>query len=41
VSRGLGFLNQDDHALLASGMAVYDALYAWCRGGGPDGHSLW
>jgi len=31
VSRGLGINYPDDHALLALGMEVYDALYAWCR----------
>ena len=31
VSRGLGILTPDDHALLARGLPVYDALYAWCR----------
>lgn len=30
-SLGLARLHEgDDHALLAAGMAVYDALYAWC-----------
>lgn len=31
ISRGLGLLHADDHALLEAGMKVYDALYAWCR----------
>lgn len=31
VSLGLGRLYGDDHALLARGMVLYDALYAWCR----------
>jgi len=30
VSLGLGRNFSDDHALLAQGMVVYDALYAWC-----------
>ena len=31
TSLGLAQLHQgDDHALLAAGMVVYDALYAWC-----------
>jgi rhodanese-related sulfurtransferase len=32
VSRGLSENFRDDHAMLAQGMVVYDALYAWCRG---------
>lgn len=31
ISLGLGDVYRDDHALLAQGMVVYDALYAWCR----------
>jgi rhodanese-related sulfurtransferase len=31
VSRGLSETFPDDHAMLAQGMAIYDALYAWCR----------
>jgi rhodanese-related sulfurtransferase len=31
VSLGLGRLYADDAELLARGMEVYDALYAWCR----------
>jgi len=31
VSLGLGRLYADDNELLERGMAVYDALYAWCR----------
>ena len=31
VSLGLSALHTDDHACLAHGMAVYDALYAWCN----------
>jgi rhodanese-related sulfurtransferase len=32
ISLGLSRLHaQDDHAMLAAGMPVYDALYAWCR----------
>ena len=34
VSLGLARLHEgDDHALLEAGMAVYDALYAWCAAG--------
>jgi hypothetical protein len=31
VSLGLASLYDDDHALLAQGMIVYDALYAWAK----------
>ncbi len=31
ISLGLGEKYADDHALLAQGMILYDALYAWCR----------
>ena len=31
VSLGLSILYRDDHEMLEKGMAVYDALYAWCR----------
>jgi hypothetical protein len=31
ISLGLGENYADDHALLAQGMIVYDALYAWCK----------
>jgi hypothetical protein len=31
ISLGLGRVFTDDHELLAQGMVVYDALYAWCR----------
>jgi len=31
ISLGLGDLHQDDHALLAAGMMLYDALYRWQR----------
>lgn len=30
LSWGLNHNYQDDHALLAQGMVLYDALYAWC-----------
>jgi len=32
ISRGLAHNFRDDHEMLKHGMAVYDALYAWCRG---------
>ncbi len=31
VSLGLSHNFADDHAMLAQGMVLYDALYAWCR----------
>jgi len=31
VSLGLAHTFADDHALLAQGMVLYDALYAWCK----------
>ena len=31
ISLGLAHNFSDDHALLRHGMAIYDALYAWCR----------
>jgi len=31
ISQGLKINFTDDHAMLAQGMVVYDALYAWCR----------
>jgi hypothetical protein len=31
LSQGLSATIPDDHAMLAAGMPVYDALYAWCR----------
>lgn len=34
ISRGLSENFPDDHAMLAQGMAIYDALYAWCRSEG-------
>lgn len=34
ISQGLKANFADDHAMLAQGMVVYDALYAWCRGQG-------
>lgn len=32
ISQGLKANFTDDHAMLAQGMVVYDALYVWCRG---------
>ncbi len=31
ISLGLSHIFQDDHACLAQGLVIYDALYAWCR----------
>lgn len=31
ISQGLKRNFADDHAMLAQGMVIYDALYAWCR----------
>jgi rhodanese-related sulfurtransferase len=31
IAQGLSATHPDDHAMLASGMILYDALYAWCR----------
>ena len=31
ISQGLKLNFTDDHAMLAQGMVLYDALYAWCR----------
>lgn len=31
ISQGLKINFTDDHEMLARGMVVYDALYAWCR----------
>lgn len=30
ISKGLSLNFADDHAMLAQGMVIYDALYAWC-----------
>jgi hypothetical protein len=39
ISLGLVRNIADDHALLAQGMVVYDALYAWCREASPERHA--
>lgn len=31
ISLGLSHTFQDDHEMLAYGLVMYDALYAWCR----------
>ena len=33
VSKGLSLNFADDHEMLAHGMVIYDALYAWCAQG--------
>jgi hypothetical protein len=38
VSLGLSRLHGDDHAQLAAGMAVYDALYRWARDARGERH---
>jgi hypothetical protein len=38
ISLGLSRCFADDHAMLAHGMVVYDALYAWCREGRDETH---
>ena len=32
ISPGLSANFPNDHAMLAHGTTIYDALYAWCRG---------
>jgi rhodanese-related sulfurtransferase len=39
ISLGLSRLYQDDHEMLAHGMVVYDALYAWCKEGKDEVHT--
>jgi hypothetical protein len=39
VSLGLSRMFADDHALLAQGMVVYDALYAWATGAKGERHT--
>ena len=38
-SLGLSLNFQDDHQMLANGMVLYDALYAWCRRGKDEAHT--
>jgi len=38
VSLGLSRVYADDHAMLAHGMVLYDALYAWCREAQGEAH---
>ena len=39
ISLGLADLHQDDAALLAAGMPIYDALYRWQRDLGAETHA--
>lgn len=39
ISLGLSRLHSDDHAQLEAGMAVYDALYRWCRDAQGEKHN--
>ncbi|GIL05977.1 MAG: hypothetical protein BroJett031_24970 [Betaproteobacteria bacterium] len=39
ISLGLSHVFADDHALLAHGLVMYDALYAWCRQGQGETHT--
>jgi rhodanese-related sulfurtransferase len=39
VSLGLSRLYPDDHAMLAQGMLLYDALYLWCKEGKSEVHT--
>ncbi|NJR78592.1 chromate resistance protein ChrB domain-containing protein [Sphingomonas corticis] len=38
ISLGLSRMHGDDHAQLDAGMAVYDALYRWCRDAQGERH---
>jgi hypothetical protein len=38
ISLGLAANIADDQALLAAGMVMYDALYAWCKSPAPERH---
>jgi rhodanese-related sulfurtransferase len=39
ISLGLSRTFSDDHEMLAHGMVMYDALYAWCREGKQEVHT--
>jgi rhodanese-related sulfurtransferase len=39
ISLGLSRKFADDHEMLKAGMVMYDALYAWCRGGQDEVHT--
>ena len=38
ISLGLSAIFKQDHEMLAQGMVMYDALYAWCRRGQEETH---
>ena len=40
ISLGLSRCHQDDHEMLAHGMVMYDALYAWCQSCQGETHNL-
>lgn len=39
ISLGLSRNFENDHEMLAHGMVVYDALYAWCASGRAERHA--
>ena len=39
ISLGLSRIHSDDHAQLEAGVAVYDALYRWCRDAQGEKHN--
>jgi rhodanese-related sulfurtransferase len=39
ISLGLSRLHTDDHVQLEAGMAIYDALYRWCRDAQGERHN--
>ena len=39
TSLGLSRIFKDDHEMLKHGMVMYDALYAWCKGGQDELHT--
>ncbi|MFW2854177.1 chromate resistance protein ChrB domain-containing protein [Sphingomonas sp. TX0543] len=39
ISLGLSRIHSDDHAQLEAGMAIYDALYRWCRDAQGEKHN--
>ena len=39
ISLGLSHNFYDDHQMLAHGMVLYDALYAWCRSCQSEAHN--
>ena len=39
MALGISAGNDDDHAVLAQGMVIYDALYSWIRDAAADQHN--